>query len=79
MAGNFHVLGRKSLMPGCNRSVLCTGQAGLAAAAKGLNSAKLTKKVLIFVGLGLLSFQYNVDKRGIRRDCVGREVMGSEL
>ena len=61
MAGNFHVLGCRSLMPGCNRSVEvgrasgpCTLQAGLAAAGKGLSSAKLTKKVLIFVGLGFL-------------------------
>lgn len=59
MAGNFHVLGCGSLMPGCNRSVKvrrasgpCRLQAGLAAAGKGLSSAKLTMKVLIFVGLG---------------------------
>lgn len=58
MAGNFHVLGCRSLMPGCNTLVEgrasgpCTLQAGLAAAEKGLSSAILTKEVLIFVGLG---------------------------
>lgn len=45
-------------MPGCNRSLEvgrasdpCTLWAGLATAGKGLSSAKLTKKVLISVGL----------------------------
>lgn len=59
MSGNFHVLGCRSLLPGCNRSVEvgrasgpCILQAGLAAAGKGLSSAKLTKKVLMFIGVG---------------------------
>lgn len=63
MAGSFHVLGCKSLMPGCNGSVEmgkasgpCPLQAGLVAAGKQLGSAILTKAVFDFVGLGFFVF-----------------------